>query len=302
MSISKNTPVVAPQLVAPIVSTQWLADHLGSDGLVILDATVLQIPGATGPAMFQSGLEQFSAVGHIPGAQFADVISSLSDPHGEFAFTRPDAARFAAAVEALGIRHGETVVVYDAAVGQWAARVWWLFRTFGYDQVAVLDGGLTKWNHEERPLEVGEPSPTRSAGEPFHVAERPELWADKNYIERVVAGEEHAALVCAAPHSDFTGESGPRARLGHIPGSHSVPAAKLVNRGTRAFLAAGELKSVFAPALKDSSRIVLYCGGGIAAAEAALALILAGHTDVAVYDGSLNEWAADPAAPLEVAA
>jgi thiosulfate/3-mercaptopyruvate sulfurtransferase len=283
----------APQLVTPIVSTQWLADHLGSEGLVILDATVLQHADAAGG--FVSGRESY-LTGHIPGTVFADLIEQFSDPAGEFAFARPDVRRFEAAAASVGIANGTTVVVYDSAMGQWASRIWWLFQAFGYDQVAVLDGGLTKWNLEERPTETGEVEPVPKV---FSAIERPESWVDKAYVERVLAGSEEAALVCSSPRKDFIGESGDRPRLGHIPGSHSVPTARLVDRETRAFLPAAALDDVFAPVLAHSQRVVLYCGGGIAAAAGALALTLAGHDDIAVYDGSLNEWVADPEAPVE---
>ncbi|HTE60151.1 MAG TPA: rhodanese-like domain-containing protein, partial [Solirubrobacteraceae bacterium] len=193
----------------------------------------------------------------------------------------------------LGIGDGTTVVVYDSAVGQWAARVWWLFRAFGYD-VAVLDGGLASWRNEGRELELGHVAaiPAR-----FTTAERPDLWVDKAFVEGVLSGAHEAALVCATPPKEFSGEVVTRSRAGHIPGSSSAPAARLVDRDSRTFLAPERLRGILAPAL-GAPRIVTYCGGGIAAAAAALALTLLGENSVAVYDGSLNEWAADPTAQL----
>lgn len=139
-----------PLLSSPVVSTQWLADHLGADQLVVVDASVFvaDLPGAA--RGYVSGHEQYIVDGHIDGAVFADLIDVFSDPEGEHAFTRPDAARFAAAAASIGVDNNTTVIVYDAAVGQWASRIWWLFRAFGYDNVAVLDGGLTKWRRESR--------------------------------------------------------------------------------------------------------------------------------------------------------
>jgi len=276
-----------PALPGPLVSTQWLADHLGADDFVVLDASVASYTRPDGRAGYLSGHEQYLLEGHIPGAVFADVIDELSDPDGPYPFTRPDAERFAAAVGSLGIGDDTTVVVYDTAVGQWAARVWWLFRAFGYDDVAVVDGGLTAWRAEERELELGHVAPTVAAFTPR--AERPGLWADKSFIEGVLAGEHDAALVCATPPQDFDRR--------HIPGSSSAPAVRLVDRDRRTYLTRDALAGVFAPAL-GSPRIVTYCGGGIAAASAALALTLLGETSVAVYDGSLNEWSADPDAAL----
>lgn len=277
-----------------VVSTQWLADHLGSDKLVVLDATVHVPTLPTGRVAYVSGHESYVLTGHVPGALFADVIEELSDPDGTYPFTRPSAERFAASVGALGIDNETSVVVYDSTVGQWAARVWWLFRAFGYDRVAVLDGGLTKWQAEQRETEVGHVEPVATR---FVAYERPELWADKAEVEAVVAGTAPAGLVCGIPPKEFSGEDGHRTRRGHIPGSLSVPAGRLVDRATNALLPVAQLRATFEPVLGDS-RVVTYCNGGIAAAADALALTLAGHVNVAVYDGSLNEWAADDAAPL----
>jgi thiosulfate/3-mercaptopyruvate sulfurtransferase len=283
-----------PLVSTPLVSTQWLADHLGADGLVVLDASVVGYTQPNGRPGHLSGHEQYLLEGHVPGAIFADVIEELSDPEGRYPYTRPSAERFAAAVGALGIGDSTTVVVYDTSVGQWAARVWWLFRAFGYDRVAVVDGGLGRWRAEERELELGhvEPVPAR-----FTANERPELWVDKAFVEGVLRGEHEAALVCASPPQEFSGEVAHRSRAGHIPGSSSAPAGRLVDRDQRTFLDREKLRGILEPAL-GAPRIVTYCGGGIAAASAALALTLLGENSVAVYDGSLNEWAADPEAEL----
>jgi len=283
-----------PALSSPLVSTQWLADYLGADKLVVVDASAIAYTQPNGKPSYFSGHETYIINGHIPGAVYADIIDEFSDPDGRYPFTRPDATRFAAAVGALGIDNETSVVVYDSSVGQWSARLWWLFRSFGYDNVAVLDGGLTKWNLEERPLDTGHielPATT------FQVEEREGFWVDKAYVEGIVRGEIDAALVCAAPPKEFTGEAVPRSRAGHIPGSLSAPASRVVERESKAFLPVAELTTTFAPVL-DATRIVTYCGGAIAASSAAFALSLLGHTNVAVYDDSLNEWVADPESEL----
>jgi thiosulfate/3-mercaptopyruvate sulfurtransferase len=279
---------------APLVSTQWLADHLGADDLVVIDATVLPYQQPNGRAGYLSGHEQYIAEAHVPGAVFADLIEEFSDTSGTYPFTRPSAEQFAAAAGALGVSNESTVVVYDNVVSQWASRLWWLFRAFGYDNVAVLDGGLAKWRAEERPIDIGHVEPVPAT---FTAAERPELWVDKAFVESVVAGEASATLVCGIPPAEFSGEAGHRARLGHIPGSISAPAGRLVDRATNAYLSADALRASLAPAL-EGERVVTYCAGGIAAASDALALTLLGHRNVAIYDGSLNEWVADEAAPV----
>ncbi|GGF28385.1 thiosulfate sulfurtransferase [Subtercola lobariae] len=288
------------------MSTQWLCDHIGSDSIVVLDATVLSVLAFGGDRVWLSGLDEYLVNGHIPGALFADVIETLSDPDRPFGFARPSAERFSAAVTQLGIGPSTTVIVYDNSLGQWAARVWWLFRSFGHDQVAVLDGGLTKWNLEDRPTETGYVEPT-VALEAFVAEERHGFWVEKPFVEDVVAGRVDALLLCALPPKEFSGETGSRERRGHIPGSVNVAAGRLVDPETHAMLPKSALRGAFAAVLEgraDGSRaaaddrIVVYCGGGIAAAADALALAALGEYNVAVYDGSLNEWSADPAAPL----
>ena len=283
-----------PLLTSPVVSTQWLADHLGSDKLVVLDATVVPFTQPNGRPGYFSGHEQYIIDGHIPGAVFADLTEVFSDPAGKYPFTRPNADLFASAAGSVGVDNDTTVVVYDSGVGQWASRIWWLFRAFGYDNVAVLDGGFVKWKAEDRETDSGHVEPTVAS---FTPVERPELWVDKTYVESVVNGETDAALVCGLPPAEFSGEAGSRSRLGHIPGSVSAPAGRLVDRGSNALLPEAALRTAFAPVL-DDERIITYCAGGIAAAADALALTLLGHRNVAIYDGSLNEWVADADAPV----
>jgi len=287
-----------PYLASPVVSTQWLADHLGAEKLVVIDATVVPSVLPSGKHGYLSGHDQYLIAGHIPGAIFADIIDVFSDPSGPYPFSRPSAELFAIAAASVGIDNDTTVVVYDSSVGQWAARIWWLFRAFGYDAVAVLDGGLQKWQNEGRESDVGHVEPVVAS---FETAERAELWVDKAYVERVVAGEVDAALVCGLPPQEFAGESGHRARLGHIPGSLSAPAGRLVDRDSNALLGTEALRSTFAPVL-DEPQVITYCAAGIAASSDALALTLLGHRNVAVYDGSLSEWVADAAAPVVSAA
>lgn len=282
----RSTPLGAA-LAGPLVSTQWLCDHLGSEGLVVIDATVVASPGADGVVSYLRGAEQHRA-GHLPGAVFADLLDPFSDPSGRFPFTRPTAAAFADAAAALGVGADTTVVIYDASVGQWASRLWWLFRSFGHDRAAVLDGGVTKWSGEDRPLETGEVAP--AAADAFPAAELGGFWSDTDDVAALLSGERRGTLVCGTAPRDFAAR--------HIPGSVSAPALRLVDRATNAFLPRAELRELFADVLASPDPIIAYCGGGIAAAADALALAVLGRHDVTVYDGSLNEWASDPEAPL----
>ena len=288
-----------PHLVSTEELARWQAGP-HERRLAVVDATVVQVQGFDGHPAYVTGHEQYLVGGHVPGAVFADLLEEFSEPQGEFAFTRPDADRFSRAAASLGVDRDTLVVVYDSAVGQWAARLWWLFRSFGHERVAVLDGGLRKWSAEQRPLDVGHVEPTPSAGYP--ASELPGFWAEKSRVERALTGEQAATLVCGLPPREFSGETGHRPRLGHIPGSLSAPAGRLVDRQTNTLLPDGELRRVLAEVLASPEPVVAYCAGGIAATADALALAVLGRDDVAVYDGSLNEWAADESAPLVTSA
>lgn len=286
----------ALDLPADLVSTDWLAAHLGDPGLVVLDASVLGTETAVG-FRWLSGLDEYLIEGHVPGAVFADLLEEFSDPDGAFSFTRPDLSRLERAAREVGIDDEVAVVVYDSSIGQWAARLWWLLASAGVDRVAILDGGLARWRADGRAVESGFESP-RAAG-PLTLRAREGFWADEREVRRIVAGDADAALVCALPPSDFRGETGRRPRRGHIPGSVNVPVGSVVDRESRTLLHGAELEARLAPATADgASRVVVYCGGGIAAAGTGFALRRAGHADVAVYDGSLDEWTANPDAPL----
>lgn len=286
--------------LGPLVTTDWLAENLDDPAVVVLDATVLPVV-ADGSLTWESGRARFEDA-HIPGALFADIIEEFSDRTGEFVFTRPGAAQFADAASALGIGAATTVVVSDASVGNWAARLWWLFRSFGHESVVVLDGGLTKWQAEGRPVESGVARVSGAPGAVLVPAKRSGFWADRSDVRAVVDGHETATLICGLAPAEFSGASGFRARRGHIPGSVNIPAGRLVSRETNAFLPSEELRVIFADTLASPDPVIAYCGGGIAAASDALALALLGRDDVRIYDGSLNEWASDADAPLVVTA
>lgn len=307
---SSDSLRVSPQLVSPLVSTQWLADHLGSESILVIDATVRSRPLPGGGLEWVSGLSQFRS-GHVPGAVFADLLRDFSAPSGDF--TRPSPERFAAAAATLGIDDETTLVIYDDSIGVWAARLWWLLHSAGYERVAVLDGGFAAWSDEQRPVERGEGAATLvvPVAPPAAVtALREPLWSGKSDVERVVRGETDAVLLFAGSRAIFDGTADDalspvtRARPGHIPGSVHVPVAGLIDPASHRLLRPAGLRERFAPVLgrRSSVPIITYCTSGIEASLAALALSVLGVAEVSVYDGSLAEWSADPAAPLVTAA
>ncbi|WP_065962618.1 rhodanese-like domain-containing protein [Curtobacterium sp. UCD-KPL2560] len=275
---------MSPVLTSPLVSTQWLADHLGADDLVVLDASVHTT--GTGLAMsWQDARDAYEQQGHVPGARYADLVDAFSAPDAPVPFTRPGAERFEAAARALGVTNTSCVVVYDDSVGEWAARLWWIFRAFGFEQVAVLDGGFTKWRDEGRPVRVGA---LRAAvavpSEPFLAGEERAVWADHDRVLRAVRGDEPAAIVLAAPRS-LLGDDHPDV----VPGSTVITTDDLVDPVSNTLLRRPALAEAFRPVL-EADEIVTYCGVGSAACVDALALTVLGHEHVTVYDGSLVDW------------
>ncbi|MFI6338135.1 sulfurtransferase [Streptomyces sp. NPDC050535] len=291
-------PLSGSLLPGPLVDDAWLADRLDDPRLVVLDATaLLPSPGHDGDHRSGSGQERW-AERHIPGSRHADLTGELSDPGAPYHFAVPSPKALAAALQRLGVRDDSEVVAYDSGGGIWAARLWWMLRAISVP-AAVLDGGLQVWEAAGRPVADGPPrEPARTAGTLTPVP-LPHAWTALPDIEAVLRGERPGTLVCALPESGFDGSAPTRySRRGHIPGSLSLPGRGLLDEAGR-FLPRAELAARVGAVLDDTaSPVVLYCGGGISAAGAALALTLLGREDVTLYDGSLEEWSADPARPL----
>jgi thiosulfate/3-mercaptopyruvate sulfurtransferase len=283
---------MAPLLTSPLVSTQWLADHLGADELVVLDASVRTV-GVGTDASWHAARDTHERHGHVPGALYADMLEDFADPAAPLPVTRPGAEQFESAARALGVHRASTVVVYDDGDGQWAARLWWIFRSFGFDTVAVLDGGFRKWRDERRPVRVGAMArrPSRGSDDDAFVAgeERP-LWADRARVLRAVDGSEPAALVLAADASVLGADHPPV-----VPGSTAISSHRLLDAETNAFLRRPALAEALT-AVTGADEVVTYCGVGTAACVDALALTMLGHEKVRVYDGSLAEWWREPVA------
>src|SRR5438477_1290158 len=281
-----------------LVETDWLAAHLGLPELCVIDCTV-HIgfdPYAEPCYTVASGREDFER-GHIPGAQFVDVVTELSDPANPVPCMAPGAAEFAAVMGRLGIGNRSRVVLYSGQNAYWATRVWWLLRVFGFDNAAVLNGGWQKWRREGRPAEAGPSKPRRPTR--FVVRARRELMATKTEV-LAATGDPAAMTINALPEDQHDLTSGVHfGRPGHIAGSVNIPSADLVDPGTNEFRPPAELRRRFEQAGAFDKRVITYCGAGIAASTDAMVLMMLGHPDVKLYDASLCEWAADPTLPME---
>jgi thiosulfate/3-mercaptopyruvate sulfurtransferase len=274
----------------PLVSTEWLAAHLDDPKVKVIDAT-FKLPG-----VLPLPVDDYLAA-HIPGAAFFDV-DAVSDHGNPLPHMYPDAAQFARDVAALGISTGDTVVAYDS--GSWVAapRAWWMFLSFGYTNVKVLNGGLKKWVSEGRPTQSGRVTPKpgqfTATLDPTYIRSRQQIQAN---IE--TRAEQ---LVDARPRGRFEGtapEPRPESRSGHIPGSRNVPYAELFDATTGVMKSLDELRKAFAGGGVDLTKpIVTTCGSGVSALVLTLALYRLGVRGTALYDGSWSEWGLPGGPPL----
>ena len=263
----------------PLVTTAWLAEHLGDPDVRVVDAT-LPLVGQPG-----HGRDSYLA-GHIPGAVFFD-INAIADPDSDLPHMLPTPDAFAKAAGALGLDRAAAIVVYDAHGIFSAPRVWWTLRVMGYAKVYVLDGGLKVWRAEGRSIETAEPTPRPVVVEPAFDAR---LVADLAAVTEVLANRS-AQVVDARAAARFTGETPePRATLrsGHMPGALNLPFNLTLNSDGR-MLPLDQLRDALSQ-VDVNAPIVTTCGSGITAAILALGLARLGRFDVAVYDGSWTEW------------
>jgi thiosulfate/3-mercaptopyruvate sulfurtransferase len=275
-----------------LVSVEWLNRHLGDPDLVVIDCSVLVEADEQGGLRMVNGRANYES-GHIPGAAFADLMGELSDPDSALGFAMPPPEQFVAAMSALGVSDDSRVVLYGAQYTAWAARVWWMLRWIGFDRAALLDGGLRAWTAAGHPLST-EPA-DRPPGQ-LSLELRPQLIADR---DEVLASLEDAdvQLIDAMNGAHYRGDVAMYARPGHIPGAVNLPSTSLFDETGR-FRSPDELEMMAGG--DPGARTITYCGGGIAASADAFVLTRLGFTDVAVYAASLQEWAADPANPMEV--
>lgn len=275
-----------------LVSTEWLATRLNDADLVVLDGS-FKLPGAIPTAR-----EDYETR-HIPGAQFFD-IDAVADTASSLPHMLPDPETFAQHAEAFGISNTTQVVVYDTPGLMSAGRVWWTFRVFGHDRIAVLDGGLKKWLAEQRPV-TGEKTPPRQKGTftpTFHghmVRSRQEVLETlSSRAEQVIDARSRARF------SAQEKEARPGLRSGHMPGSLNLPFNELTDPETGEMLPPARLKSLFeANGLDFGKPVVTTCGSGVTAAALLFGLHVAGKNDVTLYDGSWTEWGQPGDTPVE---
>ncbi|MBM3598488.1 MAG: 3-mercaptopyruvate sulfurtransferase [Alphaproteobacteria bacterium] len=264
-----------------LVSTQWLADHLRAPDVRVVDATYFL------PHMKRNARQEYEQR-HIPGAVFFD-IDEIKDETNPLPHMLPSPEKFSARVRKLGLGDGVKIVCYDQHGLMSAARAWWMFRVFGHNDVAVLDGGLPKWTAEGRPVEDTVTMPAER-----HFTARFNNFLVRNLDQlRANLDTKRENVIDARAAGRFKGvepEIWP-SRPGHMPGALNLPYADLLDPKDKTFLPADQLAQKFKAAGIDMSRpAACSCGSGVTACILALGFYLLGRDDVAVYDGSWAEW------------
>jgi thiosulfate/3-mercaptopyruvate sulfurtransferase len=271
-----------------LVSTEWLAGRLGAPDLKVIDASYFL------PADGRDARAEYEAE-HIPGAVFMD-IDAIADSSNPAPHMFPPEHEFASQMRSLGLGDGQRFVVYDNSPLHSAARGWFMLKSFGAQDVAILDGGLQKWKAEGRPLESGMPQVGQGH---FTAALDGGAIADKAYVSGILHSGDHEILDARSALRFAGAEAEPRPGLeaGHIPGSRNLPQAKLFNPDN-SWKQGDALRRTFDEAGVDlSTPLVTTCGSGITACVLLFGAHLLGKEDMKLYDGSWAEWGADPKTP-----
>ncbi len=273
-----------------LVSTDWLGERLNAPDVRVLDGS-MYLPGDG-----RNGREEYEKA-HIPSARFFD-IDDIADDHAPLPHMLPPVEKFVSRIRKMGIGDGHRVIVYDQQGLFSAARVWWMFRLFGHQDVAVLDGGLPKWLADGRPVEDEVPDPRERH---FTARRNASMLRDVTQMARAVKlGDEQ--IVDARSPGRFKGqepEPRPGLRAGHIPGAFNVHYATLLN-DDHTMKDEDAIRATFDAAGVDLSKpIATSCGSGVTAAILMLALARIGHTRNALYDGSWVEWGSYPDLEVE---
>jgi len=274
-----------------VVSTEWLAANLANPRVRVVDGTWHM------PQLQRDARREFEEA-HVPGAVFFD-IDEIADRTTALPHMLPTPAEFSRHMSALGLSSNDFIVVYDTRGVVSAARVWWTFRAFGHDRVAVLDGGLKKWRAENRPLATGAATP---AVRRFRAKLRPALVRGIEQMRRNIETRREQVLDARSRGRFYGTEPEPRQGLrpGHIPGSFNLP-YDMLYRPDGTLLPPEGLKEVFREAGLDSRKpVATTCGSGVTASILALGLHVIGHKKVAVYDGSWTEWGGRADTPVEL--
>lgn len=288
------------QLPGSLVTTDWLEEHLGEPGVRVIDirgsVTSEDLGGGRQRATYAGAPERY-AEGHIPGSVFVDWTRDIVDAEADVKSQIAPPERFAAAMERIGVGDDSAVVVVDDTGGHLATRLWWALRYYGHDDVAVLDGGFSRWVREGRPVvrEV-----TEAPAATFTPRTRTELRATLDEVREGLGGGDRQ-LLDARDDGMYSGTTQRGSRGGHIPGAVNLPAASLMTE-MGSWQSPETIRARAQEAGVSLERpVTAYCNGGVTATQLLFGLHLAGMPMDALrnYDGSWNEWGERDDVPVE---
>jgi len=281
-----------------IVNCEWLAENINNNNIRTFDCTTYLHYRDNDPSLpyvVESGREQYEK-SHIPNSSYIDLQSDLSDKDSPYRFTMPNLKVLSENFQKVGIGEGFHIVLYSRNGTQWSARIWWMLRSVGVDNVSILDGGFNEWTR------LGLPTSDKILTFPksnFNFKPRNEIFIDKEPV--IKALEDKNTKILNSLTEDIHKGLNPRyGRPGRIPNSLNIPFHKLLDPETGKFLGAEELLEIFQKnKISYENQIINYCGGGIAASLEAFVLYQLGYKNLKIYDNSLSEWAIDENLPME---
>jgi len=277
---------------SPIISTDYLLEHLNDKDLVIIKATISKIIGKE-PLIYPSPA-------FIPNSVKVDIEDDLSDLTSDAVHAFPTEQQFNELCQRLGITHDHTVVIYDDQGIYSSPRIWWIFKSFGVENVFILDGGLPKWLQEHKPVtaDLITPSCASSTG---HFSFLPEFVRSAEFIKQNIQTKQFIVADARAAERFFGLAPEPRqgVRSGHIPNSVNLPFGQVLD--DICYKSPEALNEIFNTFSDDPSQPFIFsCGSGVTGCIILVAAMIAGRSNVSLYDGSWSEWGSDPSLPIEL--
>lgn len=281
-----------------IVNCEWLAEKINNENIRTYDCTTYLHYRDNDPSLpyvVESGREQYEK-SHIPNSSYIDLQSDLSDKDSPYRFTMPDLKILSESFKKIGIGENFHIILYSRNGTQWSARIWWMLRSVGVDNVSILDGGFNEW------VRLGLPTSDKILTFPesnFNFKPRDDIFIGKEPVIKALE-DKNTKILNSLTEDIHKGQNPRYGRPGRIPNSLNIPFHKLLDPETGKFLGAEELLDIFEQnKIGYENKIINYCGGGIAASLEAFVLYQLGYKNLKIYDNSLSEWAIDENLPME---